>query len=403
MSAMDADSERSFDVRCDRGELDVETNDFLAEGDVHGTTGEGQRYQTRLGALRPRARSALHRCAGRDGGRLGILPRRRLSLRHPQAELPPARQRERGPEAVSGDDLAAWLARRRRVSRARCCRRVRRRRSQAPRARASRSGSPPSNPWARASAPDLDVASVLADRIGTRGVHAVVGPGQLGGDGERRAHAGAGAGLGRGGRGLDHRGRARDPDRRAPEHRRAPARRRFGRPARHLRRGGRDARGARLPRSIGSRGRSSMRRSSGSPATSRPRRVRRRRRRREAARCARRTIPSASTGFDSDQPLSIHSDELEASQNGGARRLVFSKNVRVEQGDLKLESRASGGLLPGERQPARSAGGERRRARGAGTRARRAATKRSTTAPKTCWCARGTPSCATATTASRAR
>jgi LPS export ABC transporter protein LptC len=35
---------RSFDVRCDRGELDLTTNDFLAEGDVHGSTAEGQRY-----------------------------------------------------------------------------------------------------------------------------------------------------------------------------------------------------------------------------------------------------------------------------------------------------------------------------------------------------------------------
>lgn len=46
VSAQDGASKRSFDVRCDRGELDVEKNDFLAEGDVHGTTGEGQRYQT---------------------------------------------------------------------------------------------------------------------------------------------------------------------------------------------------------------------------------------------------------------------------------------------------------------------------------------------------------------------
>jgi len=46
ISAMDPHQARSFDVRCDRGELDVETNDFLAEGDVHGSTGEGQRYQT---------------------------------------------------------------------------------------------------------------------------------------------------------------------------------------------------------------------------------------------------------------------------------------------------------------------------------------------------------------------
>ena len=46
VSAMDPDQARSFDVRCKRGELDVDTNDFLAEGDVRGSTGEGQRYQT---------------------------------------------------------------------------------------------------------------------------------------------------------------------------------------------------------------------------------------------------------------------------------------------------------------------------------------------------------------------
>ena len=46
VSAMDPDQARSFDMRCDRGELDVETNDFLAEGDVRGSTGEGQRYRT---------------------------------------------------------------------------------------------------------------------------------------------------------------------------------------------------------------------------------------------------------------------------------------------------------------------------------------------------------------------
>jgi LPS export ABC transporter protein LptC len=35
---------RDFEVRCDRGELDVETNDFFAEGNVRGTTGDGRRY-----------------------------------------------------------------------------------------------------------------------------------------------------------------------------------------------------------------------------------------------------------------------------------------------------------------------------------------------------------------------
>jgi LPS export ABC transporter protein LptC len=33
-----------FDVHCDRGELDLTSNDFLAEGDVHGSTAGGQRY-----------------------------------------------------------------------------------------------------------------------------------------------------------------------------------------------------------------------------------------------------------------------------------------------------------------------------------------------------------------------
>ena len=46
VSGKDSESERSFDVRCKHGELDVDKNDFLAEGDVHGTTGEGQRYRT---------------------------------------------------------------------------------------------------------------------------------------------------------------------------------------------------------------------------------------------------------------------------------------------------------------------------------------------------------------------
>lgn len=48
--------------------------------------------------------------------------------------------------------------------------------------------------------------------------------------------------------------------------------------------------------------------------------------------------PFAMTSFDRERPISIRSDELEASQNAGARRLVFSKNVRVEQGDLELTS-----------------------------------------------------------------
>jgi len=36
---------RQFDVTCDRGELDLVSNDFLAEGNVHGSTADGQRYE----------------------------------------------------------------------------------------------------------------------------------------------------------------------------------------------------------------------------------------------------------------------------------------------------------------------------------------------------------------------
>jgi LPS export ABC transporter protein LptC len=44
VTATDEDDRSSFEVSCLRGELDVETNDFLAEGDVRGTTGDGRRY-----------------------------------------------------------------------------------------------------------------------------------------------------------------------------------------------------------------------------------------------------------------------------------------------------------------------------------------------------------------------
>ena len=36
--------ERSFSMTCERAELNIETNDFSAEGDVQGETGDGQRY-----------------------------------------------------------------------------------------------------------------------------------------------------------------------------------------------------------------------------------------------------------------------------------------------------------------------------------------------------------------------
>jgi LPS export ABC transporter protein LptC len=44
VKATDDEDRSSFEVSCGRGELDVETNDFLAEGNVRGTTGDGRRY-----------------------------------------------------------------------------------------------------------------------------------------------------------------------------------------------------------------------------------------------------------------------------------------------------------------------------------------------------------------------
>lgn len=46
-------------------------------------------------------------------------------------------------------------------------------------------------------------------------------------------------------------------------------------------------------------------------------------------------------GFDfggGDEPLAIESEELEVVQKDGRRRLVFSKNVRVRQGEMQLSS-----------------------------------------------------------------
>jgi LPS export ABC transporter protein LptC len=42
--ATEASQRRQFNVTCDRGELDLVSNDFLAEGNVHGSTADGQRY-----------------------------------------------------------------------------------------------------------------------------------------------------------------------------------------------------------------------------------------------------------------------------------------------------------------------------------------------------------------------
>lgn len=39
-------SDRAFTMRCDRVDLEIESQDFLAEGDVRGETDGGQRYRT---------------------------------------------------------------------------------------------------------------------------------------------------------------------------------------------------------------------------------------------------------------------------------------------------------------------------------------------------------------------
>jgi len=44
VTGSDEKDRNRFEVSCLRGELDVETNNFLAEGDVRGTTGDGRRY-----------------------------------------------------------------------------------------------------------------------------------------------------------------------------------------------------------------------------------------------------------------------------------------------------------------------------------------------------------------------
>jgi lipopolysaccharide export system protein LptA len=53
-----------------------------------------------------------------------------------------------------------------------------------------------------------------------------------------------------------------------------------------------------------------------------------------------------------DKPLSIRSDELEAIENEGRRRLLFTSNVHVEQGDLLVNSdRLEAFYPPGGSQP----------------------------------------------------
>lgn len=70
------------------------------------------------------------------------------------------------------------------------------------------------------------------------------------------------------------------------------------------------------------------------------------------------SAPSARTGLlstDSDQPLSIKADELEAIElpNGG-RQLLFNRSVQVEQGDLTVRSnRLEAHYAAGSSQPER--------------------------------------------------
>ncbi|RIL06480.1 MAG: hypothetical protein DCC71_06655 [Proteobacteria bacterium] len=55
-----------------------------------------------------------------------------------------------------------------------------------------------------------------------------------------------------------------------------------------------------------------------------------------------------------DKPLSIRSDELEAIEEGGRRRLVFTRSVNVEQADLKVQADRLEALYPpGGDQPDR--------------------------------------------------
>ena len=57
----------------------------------------------------------------------------------------------------------------------------------------------------------------------------------------------------------------------------------------------------------------------------------------------------AAFGFSgSSAPLSIESEELEAYQKQGARRLLFRKNVRVKQGDLRITSASLEAIYPAD-------------------------------------------------------
>jgi len=57
---------------------------------------------------------------------------------------------------------------------------------------------------------------------------------------------------------------------------------------------------------------------------------------------------------DSDQPISIRADELEAISTEGERHLIFTTNVYVEQADIRIQSDRLEAFYPkGENQPDR--------------------------------------------------
>jgi lipopolysaccharide export system protein LptA len=57
-------------------------------------------------------------------------------------------------------------------------------------------------------------------------------------------------------------------------------------------------------------------------------------------------------GERSDEPISIKSDELEVLSEDGGRRLVFSRNVVVVQGDMRLRANRLEAVYPqGASQP----------------------------------------------------
>jgi lipopolysaccharide transport protein LptA len=66
------------------------------------------------------------------------------------------------------------------------------------------------------------------------------------------------------------------------------------------------------------------------------------------------SAPFGLEGWKSEAPLSIESDELEAVQKDGRRRLIFEKNVRVRQGDMSLDAARLEAFYPaGGSQPER--------------------------------------------------